>query len=165
MYGRPSIFDRSAPLRLFRRGVAYMPHTPLGFFFNFPTTFVSEGGIAFKDGRTFSRTSSNARATSTLAFRVTSDAGDDGMVSRQTASPNASQSPLLSLVRRTVHGPISPEVTSLCERAHVRGSIIIRFWVRPPYLTMRGAKRRTAPMVLCNCQLEATPSSRNGAST
>ena len=115
MYGRPSIFDRSAPLRLFRHGVAYMPHATLGFFFNFPTTFVSEGGIAFKDGRTFSRTSSNARATSTLAFRVTSDAGDDGMVSRQTASPNASQSPLLSLVRRTVHGPISPEVTSLCE--------------------------------------------------
>ena len=64
------------------------------FFFNSPTTFVSEGGIASKDGRTFSRTSSNARATSTLAFRVTSDAGDDGMVSRQTASPNASQSPL-----------------------------------------------------------------------
>ena len=30
---------------------------------------------------------------------------------------------------------------------------------------MRGAKRRTTPMVLCNCQLEATPSSRNGAST
>ena len=30
---------------------------------------------------------------------------------------------------------------------------------------MRGAKRRTAPMVLCNCHLEATPSSRNGPST
>ena len=75
-------------------------------FFNSPTTFVPEGGIASKDGRTFSRTSSNARATSTMAFRVTSDAGDDGMVSRQTASPNATQSPLLSLVRRTAHGPI-----------------------------------------------------------
>ena len=85
------------------------------FFLNSPTTFVSEGGIASKDGRTFSRTSSNARATSTLTFRVTSDAGDDGMISRQTASPNASQSPLLSLVRRTAHGPISPGVTSLCE--------------------------------------------------
>ena len=115
VYGQPSIFDRSAPLRLFRHGVAYMPHAPLGFFFNSPPTFVSEGGIASEDGRTFSRTSSNARATSTLAFRVTSDAGDDGMVSRQTASPNASQSPLLSLVRRTAHGPISPGVTSLCE--------------------------------------------------
>ena len=78
-------------------------------------TFVSEGGIASKDGQTFSRTISKARATSTLAFRVTSDAGDDGMVSRQTASPNASQSPLLSLVRRTAYGPISPGVTSLCE--------------------------------------------------
>ena len=84
-------------------------------FFNSPTTFVSEGGIASKDGRTFSRTSSNARATSTMVFRVTSNAGDDGMVSRQTASLNASQSPLLSLVRRTAHGPISPGVTSLCE--------------------------------------------------
>ena len=30
---------------------------------------------------------------------------------------------------------------------------------------MRGAKRHTAPMVLCNYQLEATPSFRNGAST
>ena len=58
---------------------------------------------------------SKARATPTLAFRVTSDAGDDGMVSRQTASPNASQSPLLSLVRRTANGPISPGVTSLFE--------------------------------------------------
>ena len=87
----------------------------VGVFSNSPTTFVSEGGIASKDGRTFSRTSSNARVTSTVAFRVTSDAGDDGMVSRQTTSPNASQSPLLSLVRRTVHGGISPGVTSLCE--------------------------------------------------
>ena len=33
VYGQPSIFDRSAPLRLFRHGVAYMPHAPLGFFF------------------------------------------------------------------------------------------------------------------------------------
>ena len=61
--------------------------------------------------------SSNARITSTLAFGVTSDAGDDGMVSRQTASPNASQSPSLSLVRRTAHGPISPGVSSVCEPA------------------------------------------------
>ena len=36
VYGQPSIFDRSAPLRLFRHGVAYMPHAPLGFFFQFP---------------------------------------------------------------------------------------------------------------------------------
>ena len=39
------------------------------------------------------------------------------------------------------------------------------FWIHLPYLTMRCAKRRTAPMVLCNCQLEATPSARNRAST
>ena len=32
-------------------------------------------------------------------------------------------------------------------------------------MTIRGAMRRTTPMVLCNCQLEATPSSRNGLST
>ena len=39
------------------------------------------------------------------------------MVSRPTVSPNASQSPSLSLVRRTAHGPISPGVTCLCEPA------------------------------------------------
>ena len=52
-----------------------------------------------------------------LAFGVTSDAGDDGMVSPQTASPKASQSPLLSLVRRTAHVPISRGATILCEPA------------------------------------------------
>ena len=33
---QPSIFDRSAPLRLFRHGVAYMPHAPLGKILKFP---------------------------------------------------------------------------------------------------------------------------------
>ena len=61
--------------------------------------------------------SSSARNTTTVAFGVASDAGDDGMVSRQTASPNASQSPPLSLVRRTAPWSISPVVTSLCEPA------------------------------------------------
>ena len=55
--------------------------------------------------------------TSTLAFGVTSDAGDDGMVSRQAASPNPCQSPSLSLVLRTTCGPISPGATSLYEPA------------------------------------------------
>ena len=57
--------------------------------------------------------------------------------------------------------PGSPVCASPLLRQHYH----FLFWIRPPYLTMRGAKRRTAPMVLSNCQLEATPSSRNGAST
>ena len=36
VYGQPSISDRSAPLRPFRHGVAYMLHAPLGVFFKFP---------------------------------------------------------------------------------------------------------------------------------
>ena len=55
--------------------------------------------------------------TSAVAFGVASDADDNGMVSRQTASPNASQSPSLSLARRTAPWPILPVVTSLCEPA------------------------------------------------